>query len=478
MPTAPGALPLLGHLPPLLQDPLSFLTSLPDYGNLVQIRLGPRAAVVVCDPKLTRQILVDDHTFDKGGPLIDRAREVLGNGLASCPHQEHRRQRRLVQPAFHPARLPEYARTMTTRATAVIQSWQDGQVLDVLAEMMTITSATVTESLSNGFTAPQMRQAAADSNTFIAGLYRRMLLAPLNWLPTPGNRRYQQARTRLWRTIDTMIVQARANSADHGDLLSALLAARDPVGAATPDRQGLSDSEIRDIALGLLITGTEGPAVALAWALHLISDHHALEQRLHAEVDTVLTDGTARVEHLPKLELTGHIITEALRLYPPAWMLTRTVATDTDLGGHRLLAGTTVIYSPYLIHRRSDVYEHPDRFDPDRWNTSQHRPPPRHAFIPFGAGTRKCPGDTYAIAETTLTLATIAAHWRLHPFPGQHVRPAPSALLKPHGLRMRATPRLAARPHKGRAYQPPRPPQAAALPAAPQEHVSRTDTSP
>ena len=140
IPAAPGGWPLLGHVVPLLTAPLAFVNSLPSLGDLVQIRLGPMKAVVVCDPELTRQVLVHDQVFDKGGPMYERARELVGDGLGTCPHSRHRRQRRLTQPAFHHARLPAYARTMTEQINTVTGGWRDGQVLDVLAEMQALTT--------------------------------------------------------------------------------------------------------------------------------------------------------------------------------------------------------------------------------------------------------------------------------------------------------------------------------------------------
>ncbi|GGX08740.1 cytochrome P450 [Streptomyces albulus] len=170
--------------------------------------------------------------------------------------------------------------------------------------------------------------------------------------------------------------------------------------------------------------------------------HPEIERRLHTEVNRVLKGAPATHASLPRLELTQRIITETLRLYPPAWLLTRTVTAATRLGGHMLPAGTGVAYSPYLIHHRPDLYDQPETFDPDRWN-SPHLPPPRHAVIPFAAGARKCIGDTYAMTEAILALATITSRWRPDHLPGQRIRPALGTTLRPSKLHMCATPRSA-----------------------------------
>lgn len=427
---APGALPLLGHAVPLLRDPLRFLRSLPAHGDVVWIRVGPFKAVVVCDVELTRQVLLDDRTFDKGGLLVERGKEVVGNGVGTCPHGEHRRQRRLIQPGFHPARFPGYARVMTDQITAVTGSWQDGRTIDVLADMLTITARTTAGTMvSAAVLGPNTLGEIIDDFSFIlAGIYKRMFVpSPLDRIPTRGNRRYHRARARLRHTLGQVIASYRTGDVDHGDMLSMLV---------TPDEERLSDTEIADQMITLFLAGTESTASVLAWALHVLGCRRDLEQRLHAEVDTVLSGVTPDFADVPTLELTGHIVTETLRVYPPGWLFTRVATTDTQLGGHPVPAGTTVVYSPYLI-QHSNLYSDPERFDPDRWDSRHTIPPPRGAFLAFSAGARKCLGDTFAMTEATLALAAIASRWRLRPVLGQHVRTTVDTTLRPRGLRMR-----------------------------------------
>jgi cytochrome P450 len=207
----------------------------------------------------------------------------------------------------------------------------------------------------------------------------------------------------------------------------------------TPDEkhQELSDTEITDQIITLFLAGTESTASVLAWALHVLGGRPDLEKRLHAEVDAVLSGAAPTFADVPALELTYRIVTEILRLYPPGWLFTRVATTDTQLGGHPIPAGTTVIYSPYLIQRSNSLYTDAELFDPDRWGSPHVTGLSRGAFVAFSAGPRKCLGDTFAMTEATLALAYIASRWRLRPVPGREVQTTVDTTLRPRGLHMR-----------------------------------------
>jgi cytochrome P450 len=446
LPQAPGGLPLIGHLIPMLRDPLRFLARLPAAGDLVEIRLGSVRAVVVCTPELTWQVLTDDRTFDKGGPTWDRSRELTGDGLASCPHNRHRRQRRLVQPAFHPSRLPGYAQAMSRQAADCLDRWHEGQIIDIRTEMWKITSgAAATTLLSGALPQPTLRQVNEDLTTALAGIYWRILLPPLDRLPTAANRRYHRTAARLRDTIHDIVTARRAAAADHDDVLSALLATQDPTGDSD-GRHCLADDEIVDQILAIFLGGAESTASTLSWALYLLSRHPAAEHAVHSEVDEVLAGRPAHYNDLPRLQVTRRIITETLRLYPPFWLLSRLVTTDTRLGGYHLPAGTAVFFSPYLLHRRPDTFADPDCFEPGRWDSS-HIQPSRQAFLPFGAGARKCIGDQFGIMQATLVLATIATQWTLLPL--QAGCPADAkTTLRPRSLKATVTTRRTSQPSR------------------------------
>jgi cytochrome P450 len=429
----PGAWPLVGHAPHLLRDPLAFLRSLPAHGDLVEVRIATQKVVVVCDPGLTRLLLTSDRVFDKGGAMFDRLREVLGNGIGSCPHADHRRQRRAVQPAFSPSRIPAYGDVMTTQCRRTVDSWRDGQCIDVPRTMLDLTAGiTITALFSGAVTAGRRTEALKDVRTVMAGIYRRILTpAMLDALPTPGRIRYDRAGARLHHTTRKVIAEHRATAAHRDDLL-ALIVTQDPA-----DVTALADAEIEDQVLTFLLAGIETSANALAWTLYLLAGHPRIQNRLHEELDTVLAGRPATVADLPRLRLTGRVITESLRLYPPGWLFTRTTTADTRLAGKPIPAGSIVAYSPYILHHRPDVVTEPDRFVPDRWADHTSALAPRGPIIPFGAGPRKCIGDTFAMTEMCIALATIGARFTLRPVTDRPARPALNMQLRPRKLRLR-----------------------------------------
>ncbi|MEU4955541.1 cytochrome P450 [Streptomyces lavendulae] len=434
MTTAPGALPLLGHLPNLLRNPLAFLESLAACGDLVQVRVGTLRIYVACHPELAHEVLVNDQVFDKGGMLYDAAKDVLGNGLANCPHSEHRRQRRLTQPAFHHLRLPGYAQVMTEQIPKVTETWGDSERIDPFAEMSELAARVATATLfaahyGHGVAEKYLEDIAVISRAF---LWRAVLPNAVLALPTHGNRRYAHASARLRATITGVITDYRHDGIDHGDLLSMLLRTHDDYG------QGLSDAEIHDQVLVFFAAGIDTTAATLAWALHMLAQQPALQQRLHTETDPVLAGRTATWDDLPKLDLTRRIITETLRLYPAGWVFTRTTTADTELGGHPILAGTSVAVSPYIIHRRADIYTDPREFDPDRWLGREAPAQPRHGYLPFGSGARKCIGASFATTQAALALASIAARWRIEVDSGKPVHPRLRTTLVPQPVPLRA----------------------------------------
>lgn len=442
IPTAPGARPVLGHLLPFLKQPFAFLAQLPEHGDAVRIRLGPKSAVVICDPGLTRKVLVDDRTFDKGGLFLEREREWLGDSVATCPHSEHRRKRRLAQPAFHTQRVAGYADTMTTHIRSVVDGWQSGQVLDVCAEMFTITSRVFGATMfSSTLPAAVLNEVISDLTATFDGTFRRTLLPePISRLPIPGTRRYDHANRRLRRTMNGIIADRRASGIDNGDLLSALLTAHDRENG----RAATADGEVSDAVVTFFVAGTETTSSALAWVLYLLARHPDIEARLHAELDRELSGRPPGYGDVERLELASRIVTETLRLYPPAWFFTRVVTARAQLGPYELPAGCTVALSPYLIHRRADLYDEPDRFDPDRWLPERRMSSPT-AHLPFGGGARKCIGEAFGMTETVLALAVIASRWRLQTIPGRRIHPPLSVSLVPGGLRLRLVDRRAAR---------------------------------
>jgi pentalenene oxygenase len=436
IPLAPGALPLAGHAHSIIRNPLGFLRTLAPYGDIVRVRLGPITALVLCDPALVRQVLLNDRLFDKGGPTYERAREFLGDSLSTCPHSQHRQQRRRLQPAFHATRLPQYTRTMTDQIGVVTRTWRDGQTIDVMAETKKITVRVLTRSIfGTDLSDREIEQISRGIDDLTAGMHARMFLpAPLDRLPTPRNVRYHRANSTIRGIVQRLIDEDRRRpvGASGPETLLSLLTADD-----WDDDGPLSDADILDQATSFLLAGMETTAEAMAWALCLAVQHPEVMARLRAETAEVLAGAPAQWEHLPELRLTTSIINETLRMYPGLWITTRVATADTRLGGHPIASGSHLLISPYLLQHRPDIYPDPDRFDPDRW-TDPDPSRPLDAFIPFMAGARKCMAADFAVTEAVLTLATLTDAWEFTA-PPERPRAAAAATLRPKDLRMRVT---------------------------------------
>jgi cytochrome P450 len=433
---APGRFPWLSHAFLMLRQPLKFLTSLRDVGDIVKVRIGTEWAYFVQHPELLRQVLVTDlSTFDKGGALVDKARVLIGNGLGTCPNAEHPRQRRLLQPLFSHARLAGYATVMRDEASSLADSWRPGQVVEVRKAMATLSLSIATRTMfSTEAGAEMVTKVQQALPVVVTGLYYRMIapIGLMQMLPIPSNRRFDEALTQLQSVVNKITEDYRRAGVDHGDLLSALLAARDADTA-----KGLTSREIYDQVMTVLVGGTENISSVLTWALYLLGLHPEIEQRLHAEVDDVLAGRPAGFDDLVKLEYTRRVITETLRLYPAGWFLTRRTNAETELGGHRLAPGTHILFSPYTLHRNPEFFPDPERFDPDRWLPDRAKTVPRCAMIPFSLGTRKCIGDTFSTNQAAIILSTLTGRWRLRPIPGTKVRVLPRTTLQPDSLPMR-----------------------------------------
>ncbi|WP_231950692.1 cytochrome P450 [Allokutzneria albata] len=401
--------PLLGHLPALARDPFAFLVSLGECGDLVRVDVGTLPVYVLTSPELIHQVLVTDARDYTKGRLFDRVRVLLGSGLVTADRETHHRQRRLIQPAFHRARLPGYAEVMRRRAQALVDSWRPGQVVAVDKAMHELSLATVTETM---FSTEPTDAAIAEIHRSLPVISRNTAIRALtpkalDRLPIPAHRRFDTAAKRLRAVLDQIIGHYHDHHIDNGDLLSLLL--------ATP----MSDVQVRDELVTILTAGTETSAAALSWAFHHLGRHPEIAERVHAEVT-----GT---DDLAKLTYTDRVLTEAMRLHSVPLVMRRALVPVRP-GGRDLPAGTELVISPYALHRDPRWYPDPERFDPDRPRTA--------AFLPFGAGSRKCIGDTFARTEMMIVLATVLRRLHLEPVPGHRVREVFAGVPHPQSLPM------------------------------------------
>jgi cytochrome P450 len=432
------------------RDPLGFFTRLAAaWGDIVRVRIGLLPMHLVSDPELIREVLVIRHRDFHKGLGLQRARHLLGDGLLTSEDELHRRQRHLVQPAFHHQRIEGYAAAMTECASRTSARWRrlvaDATVdvrIDAHAEMLRLTLAIVGRTL---FARDIEERAGSIGRALEASLtlFQRLGTMPfaelLERLPLPGNLRFRAARRALDELVYEMIHERRASGEDRGDLLSMLLlAADDETGA------GMSDVQLRDEVMTLFLAGHETTADALAWGWLLLSQDPAIESRLHEELAAVLGGRTATAGDVPRLPYTRAVVAESLRLYPPAWIIGRRAVAPTVVGGYAIAAGSIVLVSPWVVHHDPRWWPEPERFEPSRWLDGSEAARPRFAFFPFGGGPRICIGEQFAWTEAVLVLATLARDWRLRPAPDLRVGLRPSITLRPRwGLPMLLEPQAA-----------------------------------
>ncbi|MCX4903009.1 cytochrome P450 [Streptomyces sp. NBC_00878] len=428
---------------------MAFLNSLPARGDLVEIRLGPMRAWVACHPELVHRMLMDPRTFDKGGSQYDRLRALMGDGVVTCRQPAHRRQRTLLQPDFRASRVADYTELMGEEAESVCRTWRAGQRIDVSAAMMALTTRVTSRVLfSDSLDAATAAQLRNSLGTIVRGLFVRTVVpvdAPFR-VPTPANRRYRREVDRLHGIIDSVIA-ARRRGTPRDDLLGTLLAAARDGGEdsrAGGEDTAVTEQEVHDQLITLLLTGVETTALCMASALSLLAQHPETERRLHSEVDTVLA-GRRRpdLDDLPRLTYTRSAVTETLRHSPPGWLFTRVTTRETEFAGCRLPEGATVLYSPYLLHHDPASFPDPELFLPERWLPGSERATAasHRAMLPFATGSRKCLGDAFAMAEATVAVATIAGRWRLRHPPGPVEPPRPAVTFGPRSLPMICEPR-------------------------------------
>jgi cytochrome P450 len=440
-PPGPGSRPSLDDLRTLRDGPHAFLLQIArQYGNIVRYPVGPLAVYLVVHPNGVKHVLQDNaKNYSKDTFQYNLLSSITGRGLLTSDGDFWLRQRRLAQPAFHRQRIAGFAGLMIAYAEAMLVGWEDfsarGEPIDVAAEMMHLALQIVGKALFSieiGGAADELAQATLVVLDHIVGRARTFGMVP-QWLPTPGNLRYRKSLAVLEDAVNTTIAQRRRDPGNTADLLAMLMAARDP-----ETGQGMTDRQLRDEMMTLLIAGHETVASALAWTWYLLATDPAAEAKLHAELAAVLGGRTPQVDDLSDLRYTQAVFEEALRLYPPAWIITRKALAGDEILGCRVPANALVVTSPYVTHRQAAAWTDPEAFDPDRFTGDRDAGRPRFAYYPFGGGPRLCIGDQFAMTEAKLIIATVAQRCRLTPVPGHPIAVEPGVTLRPkHGLLMR-----------------------------------------
>ena len=389
------------------QTPAFLLGLARRYGPVSSFRLPRVRFFFIDDPDLIREVLVTKQQAFVKSRGAQSLRRLLGSGLLTSEDPLHRRQRRMMQPAFHRERVGQYGAAMVKLAAATAARWQTATTVDVTAEMNRLTleiAATTLFGANLGDEAAGIRAALTEA---MAGFPKA--LGPLGELraalPLPSTRRFEAARRRLDAVIYRLIEARRASGVDRGDLLSMLVFTRDEDGGAAMD-----DTQVRDEAMTLFLAGHETTANALAWTWLLVGRTPRVAAALRVELERLGREPT--VADLPQMPYTHAVFKEAMRLYPPAWILGRRAHKDVTIGDIPVKSGNVVLVSPWVTHRNPRFYADPERFIPERWEGAEL---PRFAYFPFGGGTRVCIGEPFAWMEGVLVLATLARRFALEP---------------------------------------------------------------
>lgn len=424
---------LLGSLREITQDPLGLLTRASrDHGDVVRFQFGPpprrRIAHLITDPEGVRHVLQHNHRNYVKAVTYEPLRHVLGEGLLTSEGETWRTHRQAMQPAFRHDRVQDLSGTVVRFAEETARRWEryaaSGETVDVSREMMALTLKVIAASMFSASVADEVETIGRSLTVAMEWAVERMTLRGLAppWFPTPRNRRLAEAVSTLHGVVDRLTVRRR-DGAGSDDLLGLLLEARD---------QGvMTDAQVRDEVMTILLAGHETTANALTWTWHLLGRHPDVEGALHETLDARLGGRAPSPGELAELDLVRQVVDEAMRLYPPAWVVERNAVEDDAFAGFRLPAGGVVMLSPWVTHRSPRYWRRPEVFDPERFagggeGASSFR------FFPFGGGPRRCIGEHFALLEAHLVLAILAGRFRVRPLV-RDVVPEPLVTLRPRG---------------------------------------------
>ena len=408
------------------------------YGDVVRVSFGGYSQTMVFHPDDVHRILIDESEKVGRSKLQQRLFSVfLGNSLTNSDGEFWKRQRKLMQPAFHARCIQGYIETMAEHTARYFDRWQFGDTYDMDAEMIELTLSNVTRTLFGAdvtATADQILSAVYTTQEYTMRKAPAMLSLPI-WVPLPYHRRTQRDITYLREVVMDFIEKGRAEGKDRGDLLSMLLLAVDEDGE---DGGGqMTDLQARDEAISMLIVGHTTTSALLSWALYEVSRHPEVEAKLLDELDTILGGRTPSMENIRQLKYMDMVIKETLRLYPPSWGMPRDVVEDIVLGDYLIPKGTGVLFCQQVMHRDPRWFPESDRFMPERFADGWEEKVPKCAYMPFGYGSHICIGQTFAISESLLILAMLLQRFRLTLVPGQEIVTSPLVSQRPrYGLRM------------------------------------------
>jgi len=431
----PSGWPILGALPELRKNPLQFLVrTAEEYGDVVHLgNAGSRRYLLVRHPDDIERVLKTHHHNYVKGANFQLLKTLAGEGLFLSENDVWRRQRKLIQPAFHTSRLEGMVDVVADVARALCRRWRPTAettgTVELEEEMVRVVLEVAVKTLFGTDLDPgwveQIHRGVATAFSFF---HDRVWTPGLPlWAPTPANLRFRRALSQLDAIVFRILEDRRRSGKRGDDVLSMLLAVRDE------DERAISDRQIRDQVMTLLVAGHESTALTLTWTFYLISRYPLIERRLHRELEEVLAGRPPGFGDLHRLPYLRQVMQESMRLYPAFWVFTRTPVADDVLGGYRIPAGSVILLSCFVTHRDRRFWDHPEGVDPDRFSPERSAQRPELAYFPFGGGPRNCIGQRLAELETSVILATLAQRYSLHLVPGHHVIPRATLSLRPRG---------------------------------------------
>lgn len=430
----PKGHPIFGAALELRKDPLKyFVDAMLTYGDVIWYRIGRDRIVMLNDPRHIKHVVQDNHQNYRKSKFYNLLRPLLGNGIFLSEGKTWLQQRRAAAPSFGKPRFDHLAEQVIGATDDLLDDWREryaaGQSFNIAFEMMRVTLDAVTR----GFLDHRLADEHASVNEALAVVLQETERRVWSVMPLPDRLhalfrpQYRRALKTLDELVQRLIDRRLKEPGDSGDLLTTLI--RQGGGRSDPDFRKL----LRDQVISVITAGHETTAIALTWVFYLLSKTPAVEQRFHEEIDRVLGGRRPSLADLDRLVYTRAVFEESMRLFPPVWTMSRVAVADDEVGSVKIPAGTTVMLSPYAVHRHPRFWDNPEGFDPERFLPENLGGRPRHAYFPFGGGPRVCLGQRFATMEAQLVLAMIAQSFRVKLVPGQNITPLPMITLRSRG---------------------------------------------
>lgn len=431
----PSGLPVIGVAHRLRRDPLGFsLDTASRYGDVSSLKIGAQSLILVNHPDLVEQVLSSNHAGYRKSDYYRRLRPLFGEGMIAADGENWRTQRSAASHAFSGDMLRRLVDVSVVRTLEMAERWRHagrlGTPVDIADEFMRLTLDILTRVLfQTKLPDHEVRRLNHAITVLLRGVERRIwaVLPVSSVIPTPENRAFHQAL----HVVDEFVyglIRSHRNSGSEQTLLHHMLAARCPATGVRYD-----DRSLRDQIVFMIIAGHETTASALAWTMYLLAAHPPIADRLHRELRATLGERDPSFDDVRALRYARQVFEEAMRLFPPAWTISRTATQDDEIAGHRVKSGTSIMLSPYVLHRNPNTWSRPDEFDPDRFEREPSTKRPRFAYFPFGGGPRVCLGMTFATLEALAVIAIVAGRFRLRPAEGETVVPQAMISLRPRG---------------------------------------------